>query len=90
MLDSDAPLDSKIKAEKIHVDAVGEETEKVQGLTDEHREAKGEIDCGYDGDWDKETSNVETHGNEQIHANEQHVVTLGASIGDSSSQAEDE
>ncbi|KAI9644291.1 hypothetical protein NHQ30_007647 [Ciborinia camelliae] len=70
-LESDTPLVSKIKAVEIFFEAVAEETEKVQGWTEELREAEAEIDRGYDGDWE-ETPSEEKHANEQMHVNEQH------------------
>lgn len=65
-LDSDTPLDSKIKAVETFFDAIEEETEKVQGWTEELREAEAEIDRGYDIDWEEETPSEETQANKQI------------------------
>ncbi|KAF7873934.1 hypothetical protein EAF04_002606 [Stromatinia cepivora] len=64
-LDSDTPLASKLEAVEIFFDAVGEETEKVRGWTEELREAEADIDRGYDGDGEEETPSEETHADEQ-------------------------
>ncbi|TGO60350.1 hypothetical protein BCON_0036g00400 [Botryotinia convoluta] len=64
-LDSDTPIASKMDAVGIFLDAIEEETEKVQGWTEDLREAEAEIDRGYDGDWEEESQSEETHNNKQ-------------------------
>ncbi|TGO41086.1 hypothetical protein BHYA_0027g00640 [Botrytis hyacinthi] len=64
-LDSDTPIGSKMDAVGIFLDAIEEETEKMQGWTEDLREAEAEIDRGYDGDWEEESQSEETHNNTQ-------------------------
>lgn len=65
-LDSDTPIGSKMDAVGIFLDAIEEETEKMQGWTEDLREAEAEIDRGYDGDWEEESQSGETHNNTQV------------------------
>ncbi|KAK6597652.1 hypothetical protein H4I96_08604 [Botrytis cinerea] len=64
-LDSDTPIASKMDAVGIFLDAVEVETEKVQGWTEDLRQAEAEIDRGYDGDWEEELQSEETHKNKE-------------------------
>ncbi|KAF7887666.1 hypothetical protein EAF00_009960 [Botryotinia globosa] len=64
-LDSDTPIGSKMDAVGIFLDAIEEETEKMQGWTEDLREAEAEIDRGYDGDWEEGSQSEETHKNTQ-------------------------
>ncbi|KAF5875282.1 uncharacterized protein Bfra_003735 [Botrytis fragariae] len=63
-LDSDTPIGSKMDAVGIFLDAIEEETEKVQGWTEDLREAEAELDRGYDGDWE-ESQSEETQNDKQ-------------------------
>ncbi|TGO66298.1 hypothetical protein BOTNAR_0064g00360 [Botryotinia narcissicola] len=76
-LDSDTPIGSKMDAVGIFLDAIEEETEKMQGWTEDLREAEAEIDRGYDGDWEEGSQSEETHNNTQ--------AILETSVGYSSS-----
>ncbi|KAF7917007.1 uncharacterized protein EAE98_010438 [Botrytis deweyae] len=63
--DSDTPIGSKMEAVGIFLDAIEEETKRMQGWTEDLREAEEEIDRGYDGDWEEESQSEETHNNTQ-------------------------
>ncbi|KAF7947300.1 uncharacterized protein EAE97_004549 [Botrytis byssoidea] len=65
-LDSDTPIGSKMDAVGIFLDAIEEETEKMQGWTEDLREAEAEIDRGYDGDWEEGSQSEETHNTQAI------------------------
>ncbi|KAF7895547.1 uncharacterized protein EAF01_009509 [Botrytis porri] len=64
-LDSDAPTGSKMDAVGIFLDAIEEETEKMQGWREDLREAEADIDRGYDGDWEEESQSEKLHNDEQ-------------------------
>ncbi|KAF7952913.1 hypothetical protein EAE96_006136 [Botrytis aclada] len=64
-LDSDTPIGSKMDAVGIFLDAIEEETERMQEWTEDLREAEAEIDRAYDGDWEEELRSGEMQNEKQ-------------------------
>ncbi|KAG4026094.1 hypothetical protein MFRU_045g00390 [Monilinia fructicola] len=65
-LESEKPLNSKIRAVEEFFDAVGEEIEKVNGWTEELLEAEAKIDGGNDGGWEGEMQNQKMQADEHM------------------------